>query len=263
MGTESSIITRDSQTGDICKKCGCSTAPFRIEIAGIEKYVPKICKCEAQAIREQEYQNQVDAKQRRLDVLFKQSRLGERFKDCTFDNYPRIPETDGIFMSLYEFADNFSKYVNKSILMVSHPGTGKTYLSSCVVNKLVLKGITAIFVVVPDLLNQIRSTYDRSSSEKEDKIMFGLCETELLVLDDIGAERHRDKEDWGTEKLYSIINSRYNNMKATIFTTNCTMKELAEKLGDRTYSRICEMTEGFRYNLDNVMDFRMKSFYKK
>jgi DNA replication protein DnaC len=52
-------------------------------------------------------------------------------------------------------------------------------------------------------------------------------------------------------------------MKATIFTTNCSMKELADKLGDRTFSRICEMTEGLRFEMNNVKDFRMKDFYKR
>lgn len=212
---------------------------------------------------EKEEQQESYTRRQKLEMLFKQSRLGERFRSCTFDNYPRIPETEHIYMALSDYTDSFSQNRNKSILLLSHPGTGKTYLASCVVNRLVSVGIAAIFIVVPDLLNQIRATYDKSNRETEERIMYGLVEADLLVLDDIGAERHRDKEDWGTEKLYSIINSRYNNMKATIFTTNCSMKELADKLGDRTFSRICEMTEGLRFEMNNVKDFRLKDFYKR
>jgi DNA replication protein DnaC len=155
-----------------------------------------ICKCEAAAIREREEQERAYSRRQKLESLFKQSRLGDRFRSCTFENYPRIPETERIYNSILEYAENFDRNRNKSILLLSHPGTGKTYLASCIVNRLVSMGIAAIFIVVPDLLNQIRATYDRENRETEERIMYGLCESDLLVLDDIGAERHRDKEDW-------------------------------------------------------------------
>jgi DNA replication protein DnaC len=262
METESLIITRDSQT-KTCDICGANIIAQRIDIWGVVKYFFPICKCEAAELKEKDEKEKADARKRKLDSLFKQSRLGERFRGCTFENYPRIPETRDIYNHLFVYSEFFKYFRNKSILLLSHPGTGKTYLAASAVNMLVEKGVAAVFVVVPDLLNRIRSTYGKDNQDTENQIMYGLCEADLLVLDDLGAERHKDKDDWGTEKLYSIINSRYNNMSATIFTTNCTMKELADKLGDRTFSRICEMTEGFRFDLNHVMDFRMKSFYRK
>lgn len=246
-----------------CEQCGKTIMPQKIELFGIVKYIYPICKCEGDKIREREELNAREEKKRRLERLFNQSRLGERFKNCTFENYPQIPETKDIYTTLKNYAENFSNNRNKSILLLSHPGTGKTYLSSCIVNKLITKGIVSIFVVVPSLLDQIRASYDKDNSDTEAKIMSGLHECDLLVLDDLGAERHREKDDWGTEKLYSIINSRYTNMKATIFTSNCTLKELSDKLGDRTFSRIAEMTEGLRFDMNNVKDFRLKSFYKR
>jgi DNA replication protein DnaC len=154
METESLTTARDSQNR-ICSICGCSTAPRRIVIAGIEKYVPVICKCEAAAIREREEQERAYSRRQKLESLFKQSRLGDRFRSCTFENYPRIPETERIYNSILEYAENFDRNRNKSILLLSHPGTGKTYLASCIVNRLVSMGIAAIFIVVPDHLNQI------------------------------------------------------------------------------------------------------------
>ena len=259
---ESLTITRDLKT-KACDVCGAEIIAQRVDLWGTVKYFFPICKCEAAEIRAKKEQEKAEARKRKFDNLFKQSRLGERFKDCTFRNYPRIPETRDIYNCLFIYTEYFKHFRNKSILLLSHPGTGKTYLAASVVNMLVDRGTTAVFVVVPDLLNQIRATYGKDNQETENQIMYGLCEADLLVLDDLGAERHKDKEDWGTEKLYSIINSRYNSMAATIFTTNCTMKELADKVGDRTFSRICEMTEGLRFDLNHVMDFRMKSFYKK
>jgi DNA replication protein DnaC len=247
----------------VCEKCGRSIRGYKIEICDIVKIHYPICECEAVELRDREEQEKTAARKRRMDGLFRQSRLGERFRNCTFENYTRIPETEDIYKNLLDYTDNFERNRKRSILLMSHPGTGKTYLASCIVNRLVAKGTAAVFVVVPDLLNQIRATYGRDNRETEERIMYGLCEADLLVLDDLGAERHKDGDDWGTEKLYSIINSRYNNMMATVFTTNCTMKELNDKLGDRTFSRICEMTEGLRFDMNSVMDFRMKSFYRK
>ena len=240
-----------------CEDCGNDINPFEIELFGVKKWMTGNCKCVTDKYdRELEEQKQKE-KQDRLDRIFKQSRLGERFKNSTFQTYTATAETRPFATRLYGFAKNFRDNKNKSILMTSHPGTGKTLLASCVVNELLSKGIPSIFVIVPDLLTQIRATYNRNSLDTEGKIMSGLSDCELLVLDDIGAERHSDKDDWATEKLFSIINSRYIGMKATIFTTNCTLAELKEKLGDRTFSRICEMTEGMRLDMNTISDFRL------
>lgn len=225
--------------------------------------VPCHCKCVTQKIKDEEEQNKQIEKRERLERLFKQSRLGERFKKCTFDNYKVLEGNEHIYKSMLEYAENFRENKNKSVLLFSHPGTGKTFLSACVLNYLINHSYSSIFVVVPDILNQIRASYNKDNQLSEEKIMYGLSEADLLILDDIGAERHKDKEDFATEKLYSIINNRYNHLKATIFTTNCDLKELKEKLGDRTFSRIFEMCEGYIFNLDKLPDFRIKNIIRR
>ena len=62
--------------------------------------------------------------------------------------------------------------------------------------------------------------------------------------------------DYVREKLFMIINARYNNYMNTVFTTNCTSKELILKLGNRTFSRIQEMCRGNIFNLDKEKDWR-------
>jgi DNA replication protein DnaC len=120
-------------------------------------------------------------------------------------------------------------------------------------------GISAIFVVVPDLLSQIRDSFN-SNQCSELSILRGLLECELLVLDDIGSEHHKGKEDWAYEKLYQIINARYNHEKATIFTTNCSLQELDDKLSFRTFSRIIEMSDNLIFDMNDFKNWRMKNY---
>ena len=95
---------------------------------------------------------------------------------------------------------------------------------------------------VVDLMHEIRSDFDRSPYDKR-RPEEGLTDPErrkILILDDIGAEK---ATDFVAETLYRIVNHRYINQLPTIFTSNCTVQELADKIGERSTSRIVEMCE--------------------
>jgi DNA replication protein DnaC len=253
---------RDSR---ICPDCGAEIKPYYLEL--YKKTFWPMCKCEGDKDRAIEARLQQEERQRKLDTLFQQSRLGEKFKNATFENYKRREDTEKVYQFLKKYAENFRDYGSKSVLLLSHPGTGKTLLASCVVNHLLSKNITAVFVDVPDLLGKITATYNSDSKETEERILWGLCECDLLVLDDIGAERHKvagadAADDWANEKLYRIINGRYKDSKPILYTTNNSLKMLNTRLGDRTFSRIAEMTEELSFSMEHVPDFRMKRFYK-
>jgi DNA replication protein DnaC len=66
---------------------------------------------------------------------------------------------------------------------------------------------------------------------------------DLVILDDIGAEK---PSDWVAEQLYALIDVRYRMLRSTVFTTNCTMKQLESQIGIRSVSRIMEMCEGIK-----------------
>lgn len=99
-------------------------------------------------------------------------------------------------------------------------------------------------------------------SENEYSILTGLSSCDLLILDDIGSEAHKGQDDWACEKLFSVINARYNDMRSTVYTTNKSMVELKQILGERTFSRICEMV-GKCFDLKNVPDFRQLKIMKR
>jgi len=108
------------------------------------------------------------------------------------------------------------------------------------------KSLRCLFVEIPGLLSNIRETFNQKRTrdyneeqETEGSIIKKYSEVDFLVLDDLGVEK---VTDWSFSVLYLIINSRYNNYKKTIITSNRTLDYLAEKLDDdRIPSRIRSM----------------------
>ncbi len=129
------------------------------------------------------------------------------------------------------------------IVLTGPVGSGKTFLACAMANTLLENGQEVLFVVVPDLLDQIRATYDNNHGYTEQDLMETARGVGVLVLDDLGAHNYTD---WARNKLYSIINYRLNNRFPTIITTNLAPAELEEYLGERTTSRIIQMCKVYR-----------------
>ena len=150
-----------------------------------------------------------------------------------------------------KFAADFLKNPHIDGLMFSGDvGSGKTYLASSIANALLAKGQRVLFIVVPDLLDQIRASYDpdRNSWEySEFELMEGARQTPLLILDDLGANNYTE---WSKNKIYSIINYRLNHQLPVIITTNITPEDLEAHLGERTTSRLLEMCKPYRLQVD-------------
>jgi DNA replication protein DnaC len=98
-------------------------------------------------------------------------------------------------------------------------------------------------------LSQLLASYKNTSTVTEEQILSGLTSCDLLVIDEIGFKKPKldmnknyITDDWTNEKIYQIVNNRYFNKKATIFTTNHDMSELRNRLGDRIFTRMMEMT---------------------
>lgn len=94
-----------------------------------------------------------------------------------------------------------------------------------------------------DMLRQMREDFGRTDKYDQHDLFKELLEFRgLLMIDDIGAEK---LSDWVLETFYLLVNKRYEEVLPTIFTSNLPLKDLAEKIGDRTVSRIVESCEVF------------------
>lgn len=133
----------------------------------------------------------------------------------------------------------------KGIYLYGAVGTGKTHicwaLKKSYDDPSQFKFIRLWNVV--DFIQEIKKDFDRSPAERhnlEDIVMNPRSPEKILILDDIGAER---TSDFVLDVLYRIVNFRYIHKLPTIFTSNYSIEDLADRIGERTASRIVEMCE--------------------
>jgi DNA replication protein DnaC len=93
---------------------------------------------------------------------------------------------------------------------------------------------------LPRLLAELRKSFDEDSDRSFLELLDRLAAVDLLHVDDLGAER---TSPWVIEQLYSIVNSRYEEERSMVVTTNLQREELVEQIGERTVSRLTEMCD--------------------
>ena len=173
------------------------------------------------------------AKARRLE-----GRIPKRFRDVAFDRSPVKDLPGPIVAEVRRFVRDLEGNLEqgKGIWFMGDPGTGKTALAMLISKLAIEAGRTVAVYSTPRLLSVVREAIDSEGG------ILGLLDllagVELLHLDDLGAER---QTDWVLEQLYSIVNTRYEDQRSVIVTTNYEPAQLAEQIGARTVSRLIEM----------------------
>ena len=130
----------------------------------------------------------------------------------------------------YDKARAFAREPRDWLLFTGTFGCGKTHLAAAIANERVAQGAPALFVVVPDLLDHLRATFNPSSAVSFDKRFEEVRRTPFLVLDDLGTE---SATPWAREKLYQIFDYRYNARLPTVITTANQVDEIDPRLATR------------------------------
>lgn len=235
-----------------CELCGKYNEPILVEFPaalGGARYIRRRCEClqEENLKAVERFKNY--GRQQYFERYFSYSTLGPRFEGKTFETFEPSAHTSAALKKAKQFvlsALNAKSPEDKAkgLIFIGPVGTGKTHLASAIYNELRKNEKACIFVNVLELLDRFRASYRVDSSESEEELLTAVKKCDLLVLDDLGAERHkRDVDDWATEKLFNIFDYRYRNYLPVIGTTNCQPADLEDKLGPRTMSRIREMCE--------------------
>ncbi|HEV2884057.1 MAG TPA: ATP-binding protein [Pyrinomonadaceae bacterium] len=146
------------------------------------------------------------------------ARIPPRFRDCSLHNY--YPKNDSQYFA-HSFASRLvDEYpgVENGLLFMGSVGVGKTHLAIAILRDLIeKKGAVSLFYESGSLLKAIQDSYNPVSQTSEMRVLAPVYQAEVLVLDELGASV---PTNWVRDTLYQIINTRYNNKKLTIFTTN-------------------------------------------
>lgn len=225
--------------GYTCEHCNKYIAAITVEVPQlrIKNKILPTCECvvEREEAKIREAQN--FAKKREIEKLFSISNLGERFSKSTFESFLDRNGSETAYKVAVKYVKTFKEWNGESLMLWGEPGNGKTHLAAAIVNELSKKGYIVVFQSVPELLQRIRSTFNNENKENETQIMRALLECDLLILDDIGAEK---TTEWVEEKLFNIIDGRYRKELPTLYTSNLEPKELKNQVGKRSYDRMVE-----------------------
>lgn len=130
----------------------------------------------------------------------------------------------------YERAKHFAQESVGWLVLKGGYGCGKTHLAAAISNYRIANGQPVLFVVVPDLLDHLRATYAPTSEVSYDERFEEVRTAPLLILDDLGTQ---SSTPWAQEKLYQILNYRYNARLPTVITTNRELEEIDLRLRSR------------------------------
>ena len=213
----------------------------------------------------------------RTQSLLTAARIPRRYEHCELTNY----DTDfpGAHPSLAEahfVASNFAKKCDprgdKGLLIIGTIGTGKTHLAVGIIKELILnRGISCLFYDYRELLKEIQNSYNSAVQTTELDVLRPVFDTDVLVLDELGAVK---PTEWVWDTVSLILNTRYNDNRTTIITTNfedqpaaavsnsisparasSRGETLGDRIGERMRSRLHEMCR--TVTLDGT-DFRQK-----
>jgi DNA replication protein DnaC len=177
----------------------------------------------------------------------------ELLRNMTFDNFDHkrlelTLEQRECLRTVFDGVEKFARSPEGWLILLGVNGCGKTHLAAAIANYQLAQGKPVYFVVVPDLLDHLRSTFSPDSKISYDEFSEKLKEVPLLILDDFGEQ---SVTPWAQEKLYQLINYRYNARLPMVVTSCLSLEEIETRIS----SRMVDPKIGMVFNI-NIPDYR-------
>jgi DNA replication protein DnaC len=199
----------------------------------------------------------------RSGALIAAARIPKRYEHCELANYTDdFPGADRSIsfaqLTAGRFVEEYDPRAGKGLLLVGSIGTGKTHLAVGILKELIAsRSCNCLFCDYRELLKQIQNSYNDSVQATELQVLGPVFEAQVLLLDELGAVK---PSEWVWDTVSLILNTRYNDNRTTIITTNfadepaagvsrtlsspraATREEsLGDRIGERMRSRLHEM----------------------
>jgi len=202
----------------------------------------------------------------RAAKMLVRARIPRRYEHCALDNYDVLRGADRSLGAAHRSAQKFVESYplgnqGSGLLLTGSIGVGKTHLAVGILRALVMeRGATGLFYDYRELLKQVQNSYNKQVSATELEILAPVFDAEVLVLDELGASK---PTDWVWDTVAHILNTRYNDKRTTIITTNyanlpplagvegtsalaqarnaAREETLGDRIGERMRSRLQEM----------------------
>jgi DNA replication protein DnaC len=228
---------------EICPICEDSGLRLIVQSDGERYAQPCECRLQLQAAR-----------------LLKRAAIPKRYEHCTLDTFePGFGQADQSLAKAFSTARRFVyEYPvtteGRGLLLTGSVGVGKTHLAVGIIQALIWeKGVRALFCDYRELLKRIQESYNPLVATTELQILAPVFEAEVLILDELGAQK---PTDWVWDTVALVLNTRYNDKRTTLITTNypnapaamarnadkaIREETLGDRIGERMRSRLAEM----------------------
>jgi DNA replication protein DnaC len=168
----------------------------------------------------------------RTERALARARVPERYRHCDFGNFETDNEIENVSreqlqawnrslaqakLIVERFAEEFPVGSEHGLLLMGPCGVGKTHLAVAALKEIVLRGHSGLFYDYRELLKEIQDSYNAESQSTEMGVLEPVLKAEILVLDDVGSSK---PSLWALETVGHILNTRYNEKRVTILTTN-------------------------------------------
>lgn len=216
-----------------CKGAGYLRANVNFGHPNFGKPIPCSCKI-------------TETKEKRRAQLREMSNL-DAYQDRNFKTFrPQLPGVYEAYGAALEFAQDPQGW----LLLVGPNGCGKTHLGLAIAHQRLEAGDVVLFSVVPDLLDHLRAAFAPNATEVYDQLFSKMREAGVLILDDLGAQQ---SSQWAKEKLFQLLNYRYNMSMPTVITAN---PKGLQDIDERIRSRLGDISLVRRVNMNQAHDYR-------